>query len=207
MAKIVIFGSGGRAGAAAVQEALSRGHEVTALTRPTGDATDPDAVASAARGHDAAIAAVYDGGRDPAAFFPAAAAGLAEGLARARVPRLVWVGLASLLPDADGVRLMDTEGYPQQFRSFYLAHAAALDVLGASDLDWTAVSPSGDFHHGGAPVGGYRVAPADAASRITYADHAIALVDEAERPHARRAHLGVAASPPRLHVSTSGPDR
>jgi putative NADH-flavin reductase len=110
------------------------------------------------------------------------------------VTRLVWVGLAALLPDADGVPLMDTEGYPQQFRSFYLAHAAALDVLSASDLDWTAVSPSGDFDHGGVPVGGYRVAPADAASLITYTDHAIALVDEAERPHSRRVHLGVATS-------------
>lgn len=106
----------------------------------------------------------------------------------------MWVGLAPLLADADGVPLMDTEGYPQEFRSFYIAHKAALDVLNASHLDWTAVSPSGDFAHRGVPVGGYRVAPADAASLITYADHAIALVDEAERPHGRRAHFGAAPS-------------
>jgi hypothetical protein len=61
----------------------------------------------------------------------------------------------------------------------------------ASDLGWAAVSPSGDFDHGGVPVGGYRLAPADAASQITYADQAIALVDEAERPVARRGHVGV----------------
>jgi putative NADH-flavin reductase len=177
-----------------VQEARSRGYEVTALTRLTGDVTDPEAVAAAAADHDVAIAAVYDGDRDPAEFFRAAATGLVDGLSRAGVTRLVWVGLASLLADADGIPLMDTEGYPQEFRSFYLAHAAALDVLSASDLDWTAVSPSGDFDHGGVPVGGYRVVPADAASLITYADHAIALVDEAERPRSRCVHLGVAPS-------------
>jgi putative NADH-flavin reductase len=191
MTKIVVFGSGGRAGSAAVREARSRGHEVTTLTRLTGDVTDPEAVAAGAAGHDTAIAAVYDGGRDPAEFLPAAATGLVDGLARAGVHRLVWVGLASLLADADGVPLMDTDGYPQEFRSFYLAHAAALDLLRASDLGWAAVSPSGDFDHGGVPVGGYRLAPADAASLITYADHAIALVDEAEQRVARRGHVGV----------------
>ena len=40
-------------------------------------------------------------------------------------------------------------------------------------------------------MGGYRVAPADADARITYADHAIAILDEAERAEARRAHVGV----------------
>jgi putative NADH-flavin reductase len=191
MTRIVVFGSGGRAGGAAVEEARSRGHEVTALTRVSGDVTDADAVAAAATGHDVAVAAVYDAARDPAEFLPAAATGLVAGLTRAGVTRLVWVGLASLLPDATGVPLMDTAGYPQEHRSFYVAHATALEVLVASELGWTAVSPSGDFDHDGVPVGGYREAPGDAGARITYADHAIALVDEAERPSGRRAHVGV----------------
>ena len=193
MTRIVVFGSGGRAGGSTVQESRARGHQVTALVRSAGDVTDPGSVSAAASGHDVAIAAVYDGGRDPAEFFPAAAAGLIEGLARAGVRRLVWVGLASLLPDADGVPLMDTAGYPQEFRSFYLAHGAALDAIRGSGLDWVAVSPSGDFDHGGTPMGGYRVAPADADARITYADHAVAILDEAERVEARRAHVGVIA--------------
>ena len=186
-----MFGSGGRAGGSAVAEARGRGHDVTALVRSAGDVTDPGAVQAGARGHDVAIAAVYDGSRDPAEFFPAAATGLIEGLARAGVRRLVWVGLASLLPDADGVPLMDTAGYPQDYRSFFLAHRAALDAIRASGLDWVAVSPSGDFDHGGAPVGGYQLAPGDADARITYADHAVAILDEAERAEARRAHVGV----------------
>jgi putative NADH-flavin reductase len=193
MTRIVVFGSGGRAGGSAVEEARSRGHQVTALSRPEGDVTDPGAVEAGARGHDVAIAAVYDDGRDAGEFFSAAAEGLTQGLARAGVRRLVWVGLAPLLPDADGVPLMDAAGYPQEYRSFFLAHKDALDAIRGSGLEWAAVSPSGDFDHGGTPVGGYTVAPADAESRITYADHAIAILDEAERAEARRAHVGVVA--------------
>lgn len=191
MTRIVVFGSGGRAGSSVVQEARARGHEVTALTRSAGDVTDASAVAAGARGHDVAVAAVYDGGRDPAEFYPAAGAGLVEGLARAGVRRLVWVGIASLLPDADGVPLMDTPGYPQEHRAFLLAHRDALDAIRGSGLDWAAVSPSGDFDHGGTPLGGYRPAPGDADARITYADHAIAVVDEVEREVARGVQVGV----------------
>jgi putative NADH-flavin reductase len=191
MTKIVVFGSGGRAGSATVTEARARGHQVTEVTRHTADVTDPLAVEAAARGHDVAVAAVYDQQRDPAEFLPAATRALVGGLDRAGVSRLVWVGLASLLPTADGVLLMDTAGYPQEYRSFMLAHAAALEVIRDSTLDWVAVSPSGDFDHGGTPLGGYRSAPGDPESRITYEDHAIAVVDEAERASARRAHIGV----------------
>ena len=194
MTKIVVFGSGGRAGSATVTEARSRGLQVTEVTRQTADVTDPVAVEAAARGHDVAVAAVYDQQRDPADFLPAATGALVEGLTSAGVSRLVWVGLASLLPDPDGVRLMDTDGYPQEYRPFMLAHAAALTVLEDSSLDWVAVSPSGDFDRGGTPLGGYRIAPGDAASRITYEDHAVAVVDEAERMPARRAHVGVAGA-------------
>jgi uncharacterized protein len=191
MTRIVVFGSGGRAGSAVVREAHARGHEVTTLARPAGDVTDAGAVAAAARGHDVAVATVYDGGRDPAEFFAAAATGLTEGLSRAGVRRLAWVGLASLLPDADGVPLMDTPGYPQEYRPFFLAHRAALDAIRESSLEWVAVSPSGDFDHRGRPAGSYRIAPGDADARITYADHAIAVVDEVERAQPRGAHVGV----------------
>ncbi|GGM29545.1 MULTISPECIES: hypothetical protein [Micromonospora] len=57
--------------------------------------------------------------------------------------------------------------------------------------DWLIVSPSGDFDHGGPRTGRYLVAPADAASRISYADLAVAVVDEIEAPVHHRTHLGV----------------
>ncbi|MFC6084991.1 NAD(P)-dependent oxidoreductase [Sphaerisporangium aureirubrum] len=208
MSEIVVFGAGGRAGRAAVHEARRRGHQVTAVVRDpgkygdlaadgvrvaAGDVTDAGGVARLAEGHDAAISAVYDWGVEAGVFFPGAARALAAGLAKAGVNRLVVVGLASVLEDASGVPLMDTPGYPQEYRSFYLGHAAGTEVLrgAATGLDWLVVSPAGDFDHGGSRTGRYRTAPADAASRVSYADFAIALLDEIDFPGHHRVHLGV----------------
>jgi putative NADH-flavin reductase len=201
MSKVLVFGAGGRAGRAAVDEAERRGHEVIAAVRDpgkykgavAGDVTDADRIAELAAGQDAVVAAVFDGGDDPAVFFPKAAKALRDGLAKAGVRRLIWVGLTSILPTEDGTLLMDTPGYPQEYRGFYLAHEAAAKVFAESSLDWVSVAPAGDFEHEN-PVrtGGYRVVPADAASRISYADLAIALVDELDDARHHRTRYGVA---------------
>jgi uncharacterized protein len=204
MGAIVVFGAGGRAGRAAVDEAVRRGHRVTAVVRdparyagPTaervtvvaGDVTDPAAVATLSEGHDAVIAAVYDPAVAPADLYRAAA----HALLGAGAPRLVVVGLASILPTAAGTPLMDTPGYPNGYRSFYLGHRAGVEVLAAGDADWLVVSPSGDFDHGGGRTGTYRYAPADAAARISCPDLAVALLDECDAPKHHRTHVGVRA--------------
>ncbi|GAB3183750.1 hypothetical protein FHX75_111502 [Micromonospora palomenae] len=211
MGKIVVFGAGGRAGRAAVAEARRRGHQVTAAVRDpgrhggpsadgvqlvAGDVTDGDSVARVAAGHDAAISAVYDAAAQPDTFYIGAARALLDGLARAEVARLLVVGLASVLKTKHGVALMDTPGYPQAYRSFYLAHAAGTQVLrtATTGVDWLVVSPAGDFDHGGARTGRYRTAMADAASRVSYADLAVALIDEIDTPTHHRTHLGVEAA-------------
>ncbi|MGA5067706.1 NAD(P)-dependent oxidoreductase [Streptomyces exfoliatus] len=194
---IIVFGAGGRVGRAAVAEARRRGHEVTRAARSDGDLTDPAAVARLAAGHDAAIVAVYDSGAAPGEFFPAVARALAEGLPAAGVKRLVSVGLASVLPTASGDLLMDTPGYPQEWREFYVGHGAGTAALRASApeaLDWVVLSPAGDFDHEGEPSGGYVLAPAAADSRIAHGDFARALLDEAEVPTLHRTHAGVSAA-------------
>ncbi|WP_441251348.1 NAD(P)-dependent oxidoreductase [Kitasatospora sp. McL0602] len=209
MGQVIVFGAGGRAGRAAVAEARGRGHQVTAVVRDpakyaelaavdgvrvvAGDVTDADGVARLAEGHDAAIGAAFDMATQPDVFFPGVARALLDGLARAGVSRLVGVGLASALETAAGGLLMDTPGYPQEYRAFYLGHAAGTDVLRAAttECDWLVLSPAGDFDHEGARTGGYRTAAAEAASRISYADFAIALLDEIDEPRHHRVHLGV----------------
>ncbi|WP_432085760.1 NAD(P)-dependent oxidoreductase [Streptomyces sp. bgisy095] len=211
MSRIIVFGAGGRTGRAAVAEARGRGHRVTAVVRDpaehadlsavdgvrtvAGDVTDARDVARLSVGHDAAISAVHDGAVPPEAFFTGASRALLDGLARAGVDRLVGVGLASVLETASGTLLMDTPGYPQDYRAFYLGHAAGTDVLrtAASALDWLVLSPAGDFDHGGVRTGGYRTAPAGADSRISHADFAIALLDEIDDPRHHRTHVGVEA--------------
>jgi uncharacterized protein len=88
---------------------------------------------------------------------------------------------------------MDTPGYPQEYRFLYLGHAAGMDVLRTAmpALDWLVISPAGDFDHDGVRTGQYRTAPAEATSRISYADFAIALLDEIDTPEHHRTHLGV----------------
>lgn len=206
---IVVFGAGGRAGRQAVAEARRRGHRVTAVVRDparygedlpgvrvvAGDVTDPADVARAAAGRDAAISAAVDLSAAPHDFFTGAARALTAGLAEAGTERLLVVGLASVLPGASGALLMDEPGYPNEYRPFYLGHLSGLDALrSAGDrLDWVYLAPAGDFDHGGTPTGRYRVAAhADRDARITYADLAVALVDEAaDAPRHHRAAVAV----------------
>ncbi|MFB7076441.1 NAD(P)-dependent oxidoreductase [Streptomyces sp. NPDC056308] len=208
MSKIIVFGAGGSVGRAAAGEALQRGHHVTAVVRNSakhqdlegagvrllaGDVTDTNAVAELAAGHDAAIMAAYDTGAQPGVFFTAAAHALLDGLARAGVGRLVAVGLAATLETGDGIPLMDTPGFPQEYRPFCLAHAAGTSVLRASvtALDWLIVSPAGDFDNAGARSGRYCVAGVNMVSRISHSDFALALLDEIEAPRHHHTHIGV----------------
>jgi uncharacterized protein len=211
MGRIVVFGAGGRAGRQAVAEARRRGHEVTAVVRDparynglagdgvrvaAGDVTSTADVAALAASHDAAIntAAVYGAGTDPGAFFTSSAHALVQGLRQAGVDRLVATGLSVLLPGPGGTRLMDTPGFPAEARPFCLAHAAGLEFLrrDGGTLDWVYVSPAGDFDHEGERTGRYdRREHGDLAARISYADFALVLLDEAETPRHHRSHLAV----------------
>ncbi|MEU8250039.1 NAD(P)H-binding protein [Nonomuraea sp. NPDC048916] len=157
-----------------------------------GDVTDGVSVEHAATGQDAAISAAADLSAPPHDFFTTSARALTTGLKNAGVRRLVMVGLASIMPGASGAPLMDEPGYPNEYRSFYLGHAAGLDELRTSDLDWAYVAPAGDFDHDGTRTGRYRIAEhGDQASRISYADFAIALLDEIETPRCHRAAVSV----------------
>ncbi|XVQ83014.1 NAD(P)-dependent oxidoreductase [Microbispora siamensis] len=128
----------------------------------------------------------------PHDFFTASARALSTGLAKAGVPRLVVVGLASVLPGASGAPLMDEPGYPNEYRAFCLGHAAGLEELRTCDLDWAYVAPAGDFDHDGTRAGRYLLADhGDMASRITYADFAIALLDEVDAPRHHRAAVSI----------------
>jgi putative NADH-flavin reductase len=202
MLRIVIFGAGGKVGSSAEAEAAARRHRVTSLRSVDADITRPEAVARAAAGHDVAIAAVAPAEADPRAFFRAAADGLVAGLEDAGVARLVWVSIASLLPDSSGVPAIDTDCFPATYRPFSLGHRIAAKTIEASALQWTAMSPAGDFALDESPIGGYALTEAgDLSSRITRADFALALVDMAERSGRPGEHLGVAPLSPDENAS------
>ena len=221
MSGIVVFGAGGRAGRAVTAEARARGHRVTAVVRHPeqhpdiaadgvetvrGDITDATAVADGARGVRAAVHAVspFSGpdqglqNLDPD-FFVKSSEALIEGLAKARVPRLVLVGLFANLRTPAGTLIRDDPAaFPSEIRPFARAHDAGLAplrALGPDGLDWLMVTPPALLDVNAARTGRYRVGgetllePANA--RLSYADLAVAILDEIDVPRHHRTRISV----------------
>jgi putative NADH-flavin reductase len=209
MGKIVVFGAGGRAGRRVVEEAAARGHTVTAVSRTpgdrfadrritvaAGDVTDPASVAAAATGHDAAITAAVRLDVPAVDFFTAATRALVTGLTEAGVPRLVLVGIALALEVQPGRRMLDDPAFPADHRAFALGHVAQLDVLADAPIDWVVLAPPPVFlDETAARTGRYRTGgqgllepPPES---FSYADLAVALVDEAESPRHHRTMVAV----------------
>ncbi|MEU9734760.1 NAD(P)H-binding protein [Streptomyces sp. NPDC048002] len=203
--KVLLFGASGAIGQAIAAELTNRGHETTAVARsgsPTssqpvqaGDVTDPDTVTTLAPGHDAVVSAVS--ASDPASLADAASS-LVRGLRETEVRRLLVVGGAGTLETEPGVRLMDTTGFPDQFKHTAFAQAAALAVLRTvKDIDWTYLSPAVVIKPG-ERTGRYRTSgdtlltDTDGKSVITIPDFALALVDELEQGTALRRRMSVA---------------
>lgn len=201
--RIAIFGASGRIGGTVTREALARDHIVTAiirdparfqltherLTTATGDVTEPDSIASAVAGHDAVVAAISGRKEAHHEVVPIAARTLLEGLPRAGVKRLVWVGGAGSLEAAPGLRLIDTPEFPAEWKAEASAQVEALGLFRASTggVEWSFLSPPAIIEPG-QRTGRYRtggdqlVTDEKGESRISFQDYAVALIDELEHP-------------------------
>ncbi|MGF0240730.1 NAD(P)-dependent oxidoreductase [Rhodococcus sp. IEGM1300] len=198
MSKIAIIGATGRAGSQLLEEALRRGHSVTAIARDTSkigqragvvtrnvDALDADALQTAVAGHDVVISAAH--------FATLPASAVVGPVKKAGVKRLLVVGGAGSLLLPDGTRVIDSAGFPEAYKAEASAGAVFLENLRQEkDLDWTFLSPSAEFVEG-ERTGTFRVGKDDllvsreGRSWITFADYAIALIDEVETPtHSRQ---------------------
>ena len=217
--KIALIGATGFVGTAVATELLQRGHDVTALVRNPAklaahprmtaralDACDPDAVASAVKGHDAVISAFNPGWDAPDlyAHFLKGSTAIENGVAQAGVKRLLVVGGAGSLFVAPGVQMVDTPEFASHVPANVVPGAkAARDALtalrGNTTLDWTFLSPPALLAPG-ERTGTYRVGSEDllmagpAPAGISVADLAVAIVDEIEQPRHLRARFTVAAA-------------
>lgn len=213
---LLLIGATGFVGSALLTEALQRGHRVTALVRDParlqlregltvlqGDASDAATVARAAEGQHAVLNAFNPGWNAPDLYdaFLRGSRAIVAGARQAGV-RLLVVGGAGSLYVAPGVQLVDTDGFAQQVPPNVVPGAkAARDLLtdlqaDGSALDWTLLSPppllapgerTGRYQRGGDQVPLKDGQPAG----ISVADLAVALLDEAEQPRARRARFTV----------------
>ncbi|MCW8275373.1 NAD(P)-dependent oxidoreductase [Pseudomonas sp. PCH199] len=198
MSKIAIIGATGRAGSQLLEEALRRGHSVTAIARDTSkitpragvvskavDALDAAALQAAIVGHDVVISAAH--------FSTLPASAVIGPVKQAGVQRLLVVGGAGSLLLPDGTRVIDSAGFPQEYKAEAGAGALFLENLRQEqDLDWTFLSPSAEFVEG-ERTGKFRIGKDDllvsseGRSWITFADFAIALLDEVAAPkHSRQ---------------------
>ncbi|WP_414507944.1 NAD(P)-dependent oxidoreductase [Streptomyces sp. NEAU-L66] len=205
MSTIALFGANGTIGSRILNEALRRGHRVTAVVRDpakitttdehltvtTGDILDPASVAAAAKGRDVLVSAVGGGdGPGHIATIRPAAESLVAGLRTLgdAAPRLLTVGGAGSLRTPDGKQVWDAEGLPEFLLQIMHAHGDALDFYrSVSDVRWTNLSPAATIEPG-ERTGGYRTATDDLVtdagghSRISTEDYAVAVLDEIERP-------------------------
>ena len=209
--KLFLFGVTGNAGQAILQEALSRGHVVTAAARQTGffhpvgkasvvtaDVLDAATLKDSIKGHDAVVVAISGrkSGHDTVAR---AATNLLATMPEAGVSRLLWVGGAGSLEVAPGLRLVDTPQFPAIYKEEALGQAAALQTLraGKTSVNWTYVSPPAMIGVGGR-TGKYRLGgdqllvDGSGVSTITWIDYAVAVVDELEKNAHPQARITVA---------------
>jgi putative NADH-flavin reductase len=196
--KIAHLGASGHVGSKILDEALRRGHTVTAIVRNpdrmperegltalAADADDPGEVAPLLVGHDVVVSSIRFTDIDPDSVIGAT---ISSG-----VPRLAVVGGAGTLKGPDGKDLLDGPNFPEAYKPEALAGRAFLEKLRTtSGLDWTFVSPSAEFVPG-ERTGKFRLGHddlligKDGQSRISQEDFAIAFVDELEKPkHSKR---------------------
>jgi uncharacterized protein len=211
--KLVLFGATGHIGHAILEEALARGHEVTAIVRDAsrlterddklhvvvGDITHPASWLPSAQGAAAVIASLSprrDGNNET---LPNAAKALLDNLPGAGVTRLLWVGGAGSLETSPGVRVLDDPHFPDAWKAEAESQARALDVFRHSkaDIDWTFISPAALIEDG-ARTGTYRVGgdqlltDASGHSRISVPDYAVALLDRLDENDKLRQRITVA---------------
>ena len=200
--KIALIGATGFVGSAILKEALDRGHEVAAIVRnpdkviphaklhpKKGDVYNENEVARLVTGHDAVISAFNPGWTNPNMYDlqVKGTRAIIDGVKKAGVKRLLFVGGAGSLEVKPGVQSVDLPEFPAEYKQGALATREALNLLhNEPSLDWSFLSPSADLFPG-QRTGKFRLgtdqllADAQGESRISVEDYAMAMIDEVEK--------------------------
>ncbi|WP_435353933.1 NAD(P)-dependent oxidoreductase [Emticicia sp. SJ17W-69] len=201
--KVAIIGASGFVGSVLLNEALSRGHQVTAIVRnpekitvenpnltiKQGDASDSDALATLLEGNEAVLSTFNAGWTNPNLYddFLAGSKAIQEGTKKAGIKRLLVVGGAGSLEVAPNLQLVDTPQFPAEWKAGATAARDYLTFLREEkDLDWTFLSPAimlepgertANFRLGGDQL----LTDEKGDSKISVQDLSVALVDELEK--------------------------
>ncbi len=186
--KIAVVAANGKAGKLIVEEAVNRGMDVTAIVRGENKTVAPNTMVKDLSGFDVVVDAFGNWTPEAIDLIPAATVHMAKVLSGSDARLLVVGGAGSLYVDPEHTKtVVDVTPFPEAAMPVVNGHGNALEELRKfDDVNWTYVSPAGDFQADGARTGSYilggeeLVLNSRGESVISYADYAIAMVDEIE---------------------------
>ena len=195
--KIAVLAANGKLGSLIVKEAVERGNDVTAITRDVNKTVAKnfikrdilDLTENDLKDFDVVITAFGAWTEDTLHLHKTTVEHLANILANKNTRFLVVGGAGSLYTDESlTTQLFTTPDFPADYYSIASNQAKGLDVLRKrNDVKWTYISPAAEFVYDAERKGEYQLAGevftvnAEGKSKISYADYAIAMVDEAEK--------------------------
>lgn len=195
--KIAVVCANGKAGKLIVEEALNRNMEVTAVVRNENKTAAPQAIvkdlfelsAEDLSGFDAVVDAFGAWTPETLPQHSTSLKHLCDILSGTETRLLVVGGAGSLYVNPEHtIQVMDGADFPEEFKPLAAAQGKALDELrGRTDVRWTFISPAADFQADGERTGAYLLGGEElilndaGESIISYADYAIAMVDEIEK--------------------------
>lgn len=195
--KITVVCAAGKQGQKLVEEALNRGHHVKAVVRkksaiPAGaEVLEKDLfnlTLDDLKDSDVVIDAFGTWTEETLPQHSTSLKHLCDILSGTNIRLLVVGGAGSLYVNPEHTLCVsDGPNFPDIFKPLAAAMAKALGELRQrNDVKWTYLSPAGDFQADGARTGRYILGGEELTlnskgeSVISYADYAIAMIDEAE---------------------------
>lgn len=195
--KIALVAANGRVAGKVIEEAISRGFDVTAFGRRENNTKAQDYVqkdlfdltADDLKGFDAVVDAFGAWTEDTLEQHSTSLKHLCDILSGTDTRLLVVGGAGSLYANPEHTACVsDGPDFPDMFKPLASAMAKALGELRErNDVKWTYISPAGDFQADGERSGKYILGGEELTlnsrneSIISYADYAIAMIDEIEK--------------------------
>lgn len=207
--KIAVICANGKEGKLIVKEALERGLDVTAVVRGENQSAASKVIqkdlfaltAADLEGFDAVIDAFGAWTPETLPQHSTSLKHLCDLVSGSEIRLLVVGGAGSLYVNPEHTaQVMDGADFPEIFKPLASHMGKALEELRArTDVKWTYISPAGDFQADGPRTGKYLLGGeelllnAKGESVISYADYAIAMVDEAVNGNHIRQRISVVA--------------
>ena len=207
--KIAVVCANGKAGKRIVKEAVGRGLDVTAVVREENHSAAPkviqkdlfDLMAADLEEFDVVIDAFGTWAEETLPQHSTSLKHLCDVLSGTSTRLLVVGGAGSLYVNPEHTACVaDGPNFPDMFKPLAAAMAKALGELRQrKDVQWTYISPAGDFQAEGDRTGKYilggeeLVLNSKGESVISYADYAIAMIDEATKGNHIQERISVVA--------------